>query len=222
MKTSDIGDILKKRIKELGYTQEKFCDKVGISRAALQDYMSGKTIYNYELLLRFAESLDCSFDYLLGKSNATHPEYEDIKSLTRLSDEAIRIISFYGHKYDDSVIFKRYIDTLNAIIINNGVIQSIAEYLIPTRVMQNIMKIICEQSRISLGKQGFDDESMIDNAIPSADISIIISIFDCLKNMKGSILPEFVEEMRIYCSRHDDKTILKESYLVPSVIPGKH
>ena len=62
-----IGTILKKRIREKGYTQEEFCEKVGIGLSSLKKYMNGKVFYSIDTLDLFAKALNCSYDYLLGR-----------------------------------------------------------------------------------------------------------------------------------------------------------
>ena len=69
-----IGTILKDRIKEKGYTQEEFCELVGIGLSSLKKYMNGKVFYSIDTLELFANALDCSYDYLLGKSKTPKPE----------------------------------------------------------------------------------------------------------------------------------------------------
>ena len=57
MQKDTFGAVLKRRIKDMGYTQEEFADKVGIGHSTLKKYLSGKNLYDVELLLRFAEVL---------------------------------------------------------------------------------------------------------------------------------------------------------------------
>ena len=92
MERDKIGAILKSRIKEKGYTQEKFAEAVGVKYSTLKKYMYGKSTYSYELLLRFAEKLECSVDYLLGQSKSPIREHHEIAEQTRLSEKAIQKI----------------------------------------------------------------------------------------------------------------------------------
>ena len=52
-----IGTILKDRIKEKGYTQEEFCELVGIGLSSLKKYMNGKVFYSIDTLELFANAL---------------------------------------------------------------------------------------------------------------------------------------------------------------------
>ena len=89
MNISTIGDILKKRIKEQGYTQQEFADVCGIDISTLQNYMRGIRMYKYDLLEVFADKLNCTYDYLLGKSEVPEREYQDMRNETGLSIYAI-------------------------------------------------------------------------------------------------------------------------------------
>ena len=82
-----ISTILKKRIKDMGYTQENFAEECGISAATLKSYIkkNSKTNYNIEMLKIFSQKLDCSYDYLLGKSDTPYPEIQSLKDEICLS-----------------------------------------------------------------------------------------------------------------------------------------
>ena len=66
MEKDTIGAILKNRIKEMGMTQEEFAQEAGIGISSLKKYMNGTNAYSYELMERFSQILNCSYDYLLG------------------------------------------------------------------------------------------------------------------------------------------------------------
>ena len=53
-----IGTVLKNRIREKGYTQEEFCEKVGIGLSSLKKYMNGKVFYSIDTLDLFAKALN--------------------------------------------------------------------------------------------------------------------------------------------------------------------
>ena len=73
------GAILKKRIKEMGYTQEQFAEETGIPFGTLKKYLSGKSYYPIDLLKIFAEKLDCSYDYLMGFTVSPKREFQSMK-----------------------------------------------------------------------------------------------------------------------------------------------
>lgn len=98
-----ISAILKKRIKEMGYTQENFAEECGISAATLKSYLkkNSKTNYNIEMLKIFSQKLDCSYDYLLGKSETPYPEIQSLKDEICLSDRALAILKCSANIYKD-------------------------------------------------------------------------------------------------------------------------
>ena len=124
-----IGTILKERIKEKGYTQEEFCEFVGIGLSSLKKYMNGKVFYSIDTLELFSKALDCSYDYLLGKSKTPKPELHEVKELTRLQDDAIEHIQHYAKEYDDNASAKRFLDTLSTIISEEFIVERIIDYL---------------------------------------------------------------------------------------------
>ena len=130
MEKATIGIILRDRIKEKHLTQEKFAEAAGISLAALKKYLNGTTPYSYEMLIKFAEILDCSYDYLLGYSNSAVREYHEISKQIRLSDDAIRRLVEYSACYDTNYDAKRYIKTIDMMIQQSGLITCIADYFL--------------------------------------------------------------------------------------------
>jgi len=49
-----------------GYTQQKMSDMIGVALRTYQCYEQGKREPNYTTLIKIAESLNVSTDYLLG------------------------------------------------------------------------------------------------------------------------------------------------------------
>lgn len=126
------GTILRKRIKEMGYTQQEFADKVPMPLATLKKYMSDHGIYSIDYLKRFGELLDCSYDYLLGVTVSPRRDIQDIKDVTRLSDEAIDKIKRIVAKIDnlnveENIVAQRMIACLD-MVIKTEVYETIAAY----------------------------------------------------------------------------------------------
>jgi transcriptional regulator with XRE-family HTH domain len=124
----EIGAILKNRIRRRGFTQEEFAEKSGIGLSTLKKYMSGKAAYSIDLLETFSDLLDCSYDYLLGKSLTPKRDLHEMKETTRLTDKALEIISKQAIRYDRNKDCKRYIDTLSYIIESRDIVESLASY----------------------------------------------------------------------------------------------
>lgn len=60
-----------KRLRQMrmkrGYTQQKLADTLDIALRSYQCYETGTRTPNYTLLIRIADELDVSLDYLLGR-----------------------------------------------------------------------------------------------------------------------------------------------------------
>lgn len=50
-----------------GFTQQRLSDLLGIAIRSYQCYETGTRTPNYKLLIRIADTLDVSLDYLLGR-----------------------------------------------------------------------------------------------------------------------------------------------------------
>jgi transcriptional regulator with XRE-family HTH domain len=123
-----IGAILKETIKRRGFTQGEFAQITGIGLSTLKKYIAGTFTYSVETLDIIADTLQCSYDYLLGKSLTPEKELHDMKSATKLSDSALQVISDYAKSYDTKRESRRYIDTLSNLIQSNFIIERIIDY----------------------------------------------------------------------------------------------
>lgn len=135
MKKATKGAILKHRIKEMGYTQEKFSEQTGVPYSTLKKYIADKCPYDIDLLERFAEKLECSYDYLMGYSVSPDRELQSVKDATMFSDEAIKKIQFAAQNYSDEY-YKNHIDSISRIIERELFIDSISNFLYPTELTQ--------------------------------------------------------------------------------------
>lgn len=139
------GAILKNRIKEMGYTQEEFAEKAGIGLASLKKYINGTNVYRVDLLPRFAELLECSYDYLLGYSRSPIRENSDISNELHLSDESIRVIRKMVSLGEDDYYYIAYFYILNAIIENQDLMFALVEYVVQSRYIVNQMQPILDE-----------------------------------------------------------------------------
>ncbi len=124
-----MGGRIKEQRMKMGMTQEEFALKTGIGLSSLKKYMSGKVFYSIDTLELMAEALDCSYDFLLGKSKTPKPELHEAKEITRLHDNAIAILQRYANQYDTSSNSKKYLDTLSTLIEMNFLMERIQNYL---------------------------------------------------------------------------------------------
>jgi transcriptional regulator with XRE-family HTH domain len=69
-----VGERIRKRRLELGWTQERLCQKAGISKGFLSDLENDKRSVSAENLLDIARALSKSLDYLMtGKASEEQP-----------------------------------------------------------------------------------------------------------------------------------------------------
>lgn len=73
------GDLLKQRREELNLSRDELASRVGVSWSQIRRYELEESDVTGDVLLKLAETLLCSTDYLLGKEDAEKPVY-------RLSD----------------------------------------------------------------------------------------------------------------------------------------
>jgi transcriptional regulator with XRE-family HTH domain len=129
MNKDNIGAILRQAIKERGFTQEEFAEITGIGLSSLKKYMSGKVSYSVEVLEIMADRLQCSYDYLLGKSLTPERELRDVKEATRLSDGALERITYHARQYNDDDYSRRYLNTLSTLVQTNFLVDRIIDFL---------------------------------------------------------------------------------------------
>lgn len=197
MKKDMIGAILKKRIKEKGYTQQQFAEEAGISLAALKKYMRGETAYSYEVMDMLADKLECSYDYLLGLSKSPVKEHHEIAEQTRLSEEAIKKIVKYASHYDDNFEARTYIKCLDRMLCEDGVFSSICDYLMASRfandMAQGFISILQNAlyAQPAIQELGIEEDRKL-----SLEMIQMINIICMLKDMKARMTPEFIAELR--------------------------
>lgn len=197
MEMRTIGTILKKRIKEMGYTQDEFADEVGIGLSTLRKYISGKNAYSYEVLDMFSEKLKCSYNYLLGKSKSPQDEFCNAVELTRLSEEALEKIHKYASCYDTDFEGRRYIKCLDMLICKDGAFKNICDFLIANKAMNEIYNLMLNAFNGSLNTFPTIKNLGIENDYKlNAESVMMIYIVSELKNLKAEMTPEFIEEIK--------------------------
>lgn len=192
-----IGDVLKKRIKEKGYTQEEFAEEVGIGHSTLKKYLSGETAYTYEQMEKFAKLLDCSYDYLLGLSKSPIKEYHEIAEQTRLSEKAIERIASQAKYYDEDFNAKRFIICLDELLCKEGVFRSICDYMMPSRHTEKIFTTLIEATQSKLREIpttkniDIDDDKRL-----TLETQNMVHMVSMLKDMKASMSQELIAEIK--------------------------
>lgn len=106
--------------KDYGLNQSEVANKIGCVLKTYQNYEQGHNFPTLEYATNLADLYKVSIDYLLGKSDYTHVENEDIEKITGLSNDAIemlKILSNYRMKYQSIMPeLGADIDAINAML----------------------------------------------------------------------------------------------------------
>jgi y4mF family transcriptional regulator len=84
---STVGERIKKRRNELGWTQDQLAQKAGISKSFLSDLENGKRSVSADNLLEIARVLSLSLDYLM-KGEELEAKTAEVQIPASLSDFA--------------------------------------------------------------------------------------------------------------------------------------
>ena len=180
------GTVLRKRIKEMGYTQQEFADKVPMPLATLKKYMSDRGTYSIDYLKRFGELLDCSYDYLMGVTVSPTRDIQDIKDATRLSDEAIDKIRRIVAKIDnldgmEKIGAQSMIACLD-MVIKTEVYETMAAYLQSDDMLKPIEDLVQTAMRDVIGDEELPVK--LDNVYA---LAVIQELGKCKSEMKRKI-----------------------------------
>ena len=200
MEKDRIGTILRDRIKACGFTQEKFAEECGISISALKDYMRGIHAYDYELLERFAEKLDCSYDYLLGKSDSLHHEFHEVTEQTKLSEEAIKCITERAEKYDTEFYSKLYIWALDEMLKRSSFMFAVAGYLMALkpveRTKQETEKLLTKKMKNEVKEKMNKDVDVEEVSPLNLENIVLINLVAEIKDLKSNKSAEILDIMK--------------------------
>lgn len=197
MEKEIIGEILNKRIAEKGYTQQEFADLMGMKKDTLRSYMNGSSAYSYELLIEFAEKLDCSYDYLLGYSKSPNRDYHEITEQTRLSEEAISKISKYAKEYDTEYEAKKYITLLDRMITEDRFLNTMFDYIIASKYIEKLYKDFTGLMGYAIKQNEVIKRMDIENDyIPTSELIKLTHTISDLKDFKRKVTPEMIELLK--------------------------
>jgi len=194
MEKATIGAILRNRIKEKGYRQEDFAEKVGIGFSTLKKYMQGESCYTYELLLLFAEELECSVEYLLGQSKSPIREHHEIAEQTRLSEEAIQKLTNYAQCYDKDFESKRFIKCLDLMICEENTLENIFNFLYASKPMCQLMQQWFDLSRM-LAHGNAEIIKKLGRGM-NLEEQQLVQVVSSLKDFKARVTPELIAELK--------------------------
>ncbi len=91
--------------KSKGLTQKEIAEHIGVSRQAYANYESGNREPDFKTLLKLAEYLDVSTDYLLG-------ETDEIKEKTpaEVSEQDLKVALFGGDREVSEEMWNEVLD----------------------------------------------------------------------------------------------------------------
>lgn len=191
MEKDKISAILRKRIQEMGFTQEDFAEKTGISFSTLKKYLKedNPTPYSYEMLIKFAEALNCSYDYLLGYSESTKREYHDAKEKTGLSEESIEMLESLVkmHNSESDLLLR----TLDDVIKNSKIIGYTALYISSTKPVKKGISSI-----INTAIKGTELEPFSEVVSQNYETIYLMQIASELKDVKNRLTEDVTEGMK--------------------------
>lgn len=78
------GNNLKKIRQDCNLTQEELAKKINTSRSNIANYENNKNMPSIDVLSKLSKVLDCSIDYLLGKSDERNPKETDPLGLAKI------------------------------------------------------------------------------------------------------------------------------------------
>lgn len=107
-----ISQRLKQLRSENNLTQAQLASILGIAKTTLAAYEQGKSEPNIELLIKMANYFDISVDYLIGKTNCMHEEYQPVSDILGIDEKTIEILQKLSATASDH----SHLDYLEAII----------------------------------------------------------------------------------------------------------
>ena len=159
--------------------------------------MSGKNAYDYELLERFADKLDCSFDYLLGMSKSPRREFHEVTEQTHLSEQAIANIFKRAKYYEKEFEGRRYIKVLDLMLREEKAFSSICDFIIaskPMDAMNNFLMNGIERAFMSI--PAFKEMDVVESKKIPLENLLMIQLVMSLKTLKDEITPDMLDELR--------------------------
>ena len=193
----------------MGYTQQEFAEESGIGHSSLKKYISGENAYNYEVLDILATKLDCSYDYLLGKSDSLHYEFHEVAKLTKLSEDAIRCIAKHAEISDNNFNSKMYIWVLNEMIKRNSLMVVIQAYLTSLQPMDKPKQEV-ERQMTKKMKEKLNTDVDVEEVSPlNLETTVLIALISELKNLKHEKSAEILDIMREYNKYPTQDTMTK-------------
>lgn len=106
------NEIFVQYLQAKGLTAYKVAKDTGIAQGQMNKWKNGKGTPTAENLIKIADYLDCSIDFLLGRTkdelNEPEDEHRLIKAYRQLTDEGQRAILTTAELYASSPQYQKY------------------------------------------------------------------------------------------------------------------
>jgi len=137
-KREELGNRLKKAIKDSPYTQESFATACGISLQTLRTFLKGYSFYRVDILLKASRILGVSFEYLLCEEDYKIIPEKYLVERTHISEDAITKLIKLGNKYKEETFNNEMnnIIAIDEVINNESLLMAISNYLLFCRMKQ--------------------------------------------------------------------------------------
>lgn len=139
---------LKEARKAKNLTQEEVAKKLDISPSTYRKYeqKSGNRTDTAYFIKSLVDTFEVSADYLIGKSNTPHPEYDDVIKKTGLNDKAIQQLQkFYA--LDGSETSQGYLDFINCFLGNDECTSLFFQLIAP--LLRNLNEAMSTSERMT-------------------------------------------------------------------------
>lgn len=112
-----------RRLREnTGLLQSEFAERLGVARSSISLYETGDRVPDIRFLEKVIEEFGCSYDYLMGRSEATQNENVDISKETGLSDESLETV--IKHAATINEIARLFPDYIEGLLVLSGIFLS--------------------------------------------------------------------------------------------------
>lgn len=119
---SKFPERLRQLREKAGLLQSEFAERLGVARSSISLYETGDRVPDIRFMDKVIEEFECSYDYLMGKSEAAQSENVDISKETGLSDEALEVV--IKHAATINEIARLFPDHLDGLLALSGIFLS--------------------------------------------------------------------------------------------------
>lgn len=104
------AEIFVQYLQEKGITAYNVAKGAGIPQGQMNQYKNGKRVPTAENLIKIADYLKCSIDFLLGRTGTDEQELELISDFRLLNEEGKEDVLDYTHHATTKSKYQKYTD----------------------------------------------------------------------------------------------------------------